>query len=399
LPATTVFVSYASDIEYWKENFTDKTWFINMLGNVKVVDYKMGDNLPFGSLNKWLEDEIDSAGAIVLIVSKDYVDKKYTLREWWQGLTPQNRGRLVFVPVLIDAEAKDWWASQKKLGKLRALGEDYVYADFTEGGKPVNIVGPNGRPITEITHRISELARLIRLHLEEARVFKPSGGTSAVAALDPVSEVLAVAAPGASELVAESPIQGPQAHPGEAGPDLTVPPPPPGSTWTRRGLVVGGTVVVGGTAVVAAAALVFHKEIAGPRKRDEVPPKRLEHGTEIEIYAREDAQKVKDSLYPLTSNITVNDTLAQHEPGPSNVVWYSPDVLQSDAKLVAETLLEAGIGIMTIRPIDARTLQHRRSQGRSTNLVQVGINARVKLPVLTLEDVRTKSLPINRDPP
>jgi hypothetical protein len=92
--------------------------------------------------------------------------KKYTLKEWWQALSEFNRRRLVSVPIMIDADAKAWWVEQKQLGNLSELGSDYAYSDFTDGsGNVLDIISAFG-PVTSVTRKVGELARLIRKHLE-----------------------------------------------------------------------------------------------------------------------------------------------------------------------------------------------------------------------------------------
>jgi hypothetical protein len=157
-------------------NFTNDMWFGQQLGNVHVQDYQLGDNLPFGSLDAWVTNQIAAAGAIIMIVSKDYIQKELTLKEWRQGLSEINRRRLIFVPVMIDASSKAWWEEQKQLGNLRGLGHDYAYSDFTENGKPLAIVTTYG-PVERVTRKISELAWLIRSHLEK-EVPKPAAPVS-----------------------------------------------------------------------------------------------------------------------------------------------------------------------------------------------------------------------------
>jgi TIR domain len=189
VPASVVFISYASQDAPWKNSFTNKTWFGQQLGSVYVEDYQLGDNLPFGPLDAWLKKEISAAGAIVLIVSKDYIQKEYTLKEWWQSLSEASRQRLVFVPVMIDACAKVWWAEQKRLGHLRLLGDDYAYADFTENGRAINIVTAEGG-IDSVTRKIVELARLIRCYLESQEPIDPrpnAAPTTSISAPAPVS--------------------------------------------------------------------------------------------------------------------------------------------------------------------------------------------------------------------
>jgi len=161
----TVFLSYASEDQWWKDSFTDDSWF--NLGNVKVEDYLMGGNLPFGHLKEWLNEQINGAAVFVAIVSQNYINKKYPLAEWAAGLSATARQKIVFVPILIDAEAKSWWSEQKKSENLRDLGDDYAYSDFTNSyGQPCTIRADFG-PVDSVTRRIAELSRLIREHLRK----------------------------------------------------------------------------------------------------------------------------------------------------------------------------------------------------------------------------------------
>jgi hypothetical protein len=185
--APIVFISYASENTDWVVNF--KPWFGGRLGNAYVKDYQTGDNLPFGPLDEWLKTEIGAAGAVVMIVSKEYIAKKYTLKEWWQALCEFNRRRLVFVPIMIDADAKAWWAEQKQQGNLNELDSDYAYANFTDAsGNALDINNVFG-PITAVTRRIGEVARLIRYHLESQlpREALPGASVAKPMAVDEVS--------------------------------------------------------------------------------------------------------------------------------------------------------------------------------------------------------------------
>jgi hypothetical protein len=170
-----VFPSYARENQSWKEAFI--RWF--KPGNVEVEDYLMGGGLPFGNLEQWLNEQINAAGVFLAIISRDYIGKKYPLAEWWKALSETARRKLVFVPVLIDAEAKGWWAELKRQGHLHHLGDDYAYSDFTNAyGKARDINGEYG-PITEVTGKIESLAHLIQEHLRPAKNEEQAAGAGA----------------------------------------------------------------------------------------------------------------------------------------------------------------------------------------------------------------------------
>jgi hypothetical protein len=165
MPTKRIFLSYAGEDAAWKDNFISPTWFGSLLGPVEMEDYRDGGGTPFGSIRTWLTSEIDGSAAFLAFVSKNYIDKEYPLSEWAAALSKLENERVVFVPVMLDGTAKTWWAEQKRGGGLRDLGDDYAYADFTDGrGNPAKIVTEFG-PIDGVTRKIGELARLIKEHL------------------------------------------------------------------------------------------------------------------------------------------------------------------------------------------------------------------------------------------
>ena len=86
--------------------------------------------------------------------------------EWYAALSEVRRKDLIFVPILLDASAKQWWIDLKEHGQLRDLGGDYAYSDFTDGsGKPCQILTAFG-PVDFVVRKISELARLIKENLQ-----------------------------------------------------------------------------------------------------------------------------------------------------------------------------------------------------------------------------------------
>ena len=159
LLAPRVFLSYASEDVNWVRQF--KKSFVDPLGDVVVVDFKDGSNLDFGPLGPWLDKMVDQASVIMAFVSRTYYSKVWTNAEWQRGLTKTQRGQLIFVPIMMDADAKVWWGQIRKKGELLALSYDYQYSDFTEEGRPTDL--DKGATIA----KISSLAANIRSFWEK----------------------------------------------------------------------------------------------------------------------------------------------------------------------------------------------------------------------------------------
>jgi hypothetical protein len=152
----TVFLSYASEDRPWVEKFTEVA--APYLGDVKVQNYLAGDNLEFGQLGTWVEKSIDEAAAVIAFISEYYRKKKWTAAELKETLTEFRRGRLIFVPIMMDADAKAWWADLRQQGRLSTLPIDYMYSSYADSrGVRVKIAGDD-----EIQTRIVRLALKIR---------------------------------------------------------------------------------------------------------------------------------------------------------------------------------------------------------------------------------------------
>jgi TIR domain len=160
MPGSTtpkIFLSFASEDDPWIRWFVKDIWFTKQIGNVRLQDYAAGDNLEFGELGQWVDEHVDEAAAVVAFISQYYMQKKWTVEELKKTMTAFRRKRLIFVPVMMDAEAKNWWADLRRQGELNALPVDYMYCDYTVGGKTASISGND-----EIQRRIAVLARAIR---------------------------------------------------------------------------------------------------------------------------------------------------------------------------------------------------------------------------------------------
>jgi hypothetical protein len=165
--APRIFLSYASEDVNWVSQF--KRWFVPPLGNVVLEDFKDGSNLEFGPLGAWLDATVDEAAVMVAFVSSNYPEKVWTRVEWDRGLTKTQRGQLIFVPIMMDADAKLWWAKLRKQRELSVLPVDYQYSDFAVEGRPA-VISDSG-PIVD---QISKLAQKIRIMLEEPSPEQPS---------------------------------------------------------------------------------------------------------------------------------------------------------------------------------------------------------------------------------
>jgi hypothetical protein len=152
-PAPRVFLSYAREDRVWVQKF--KEWFLPPLGTVVIIDFEDGQNLEFGPLGPWL-DLRDEMTVMVAFLSRHYPERVWTPGGWHDGLTKTLLGQLIFVPVMMDADAKVWWAVLRKRGDL-PLPADYQFADFVVEGKTA-VIGDNG-PIIDQISRLGQKVR------------------------------------------------------------------------------------------------------------------------------------------------------------------------------------------------------------------------------------------------
>jgi hypothetical protein len=164
-----IFLSYASEDGPWVNWFTRKEWFAGQIGVVTLENYLAGDNLEFGELTKWVDEQISEATVVIAFISKFYRDKDWTKVEWDKTLTEFRRRRLIFVPVMLDAEARAWWQQLRQRGDLNVLPGDYMYSDFTnDRGEPLPISSDD-----RVQLQIGKLARAIKEVLFAAPVDRP----------------------------------------------------------------------------------------------------------------------------------------------------------------------------------------------------------------------------------
>jgi hypothetical protein len=161
--APRIFFSYASEDGYWVEAFKKSTAF-KSIGCVRVLDYA-AEEVGYGPLGAALGEQLHRSAVVIAFVSRDYSKKVWTIAEWEQSLTEAQRRRLLFVPIMLDADATAWWQSLRKQGKLTSLSRDYAYVTFTDAGGGRLDIRPED---TQVNGKIARLARQIRDDLEGA---------------------------------------------------------------------------------------------------------------------------------------------------------------------------------------------------------------------------------------
>ncbi len=167
--APWIFFSYAGEDAWWIELFRPH---FSVVGAVRIQDYK-ADSVPYGPLGEALSEKMEASVVVIAFVSNHYRSKEWTVAEWEKGLDEAQRRRLIFVPIMLDADAVVWWQELRREERLTGLTRDYQYTDFTDGGEPA-IIGPeNPRTIQKIV----KLALRIRDDLAAAPRTTPSNGS------------------------------------------------------------------------------------------------------------------------------------------------------------------------------------------------------------------------------
>ena len=156
-----IFFSYASEDKYWVEAFRKSVAFENV-GAARVLDYAAED-VGFGDLREKLDERIERSAVIIAFVSADYLKKQWTVAEWESALTEAQRRRLVFVPIMLDADAVVWWKERRQQGGLTGLSRDYAYVSFIDAGGMRLDISPTD---TVVNGKIARLAIQIRQDLE-----------------------------------------------------------------------------------------------------------------------------------------------------------------------------------------------------------------------------------------
>jgi hypothetical protein len=154
MAAPRVFLSYADDDLWWVRDCF-KPYF--NIGNVVLVDCK-ADDIAFGELKTALDEYLEGSVAVVAFVSENYIKQEGTVAAWEKSLSETNRRRLIFVPVMLDADGIDWWQRLRRSGGLSSLSRDYQFANFTDGGAYA-LPGP-AKP--QYIQKIAKLAEKLR---------------------------------------------------------------------------------------------------------------------------------------------------------------------------------------------------------------------------------------------
>ena len=169
MAAPRIFFSYASEDSVWVDAFQKSKGFD--IGEARVLDYK-AEEVGYGALKEALDEQIEGSAVVVAFVSVDYYKKIWTVAEWEKSLTEAQRGRLVFVPIMLDADAVDWWRRLRGEGKLSSLSRDYSYWSFLDaGGRRLDITPGE----TVVNGKIFRLTRQIRADLENKPCTKANG--------------------------------------------------------------------------------------------------------------------------------------------------------------------------------------------------------------------------------
>jgi TIR domain len=159
--APRIFFSYAGEDKFWVQGFKKSTGFENV-GVVRVLDYA-AEEVGFGDLGDRLDEQIHKSAVVIAFVSSEYCKKKWTVAEWEETLTDAQRRRLIFVPIMLDADAITWWRKSREDGKLGALTRDYAYVSFIDAGGSRFDIRPED---TLVNGKIARLALQIRQELE-----------------------------------------------------------------------------------------------------------------------------------------------------------------------------------------------------------------------------------------
>ncbi len=178
--APRIFLSYASEDGYWVEAFTKSTAFKN-IGVVRVLDYA-AESAAYGPLRQALNEQINRSAVVIAFVSTDYTRKTWTVAEWESSLSEAQRRRLVFVPIVLDADAIVWWKEQRQLGRLAALSRDYAYESFIDASGKRLAIRPEDTRVNEM------IARLVRQIRQELVLEPATEGPSHVPAIPRAQE-------------------------------------------------------------------------------------------------------------------------------------------------------------------------------------------------------------------
>jgi hypothetical protein len=166
MAAPRVFFSYAGDDGYWVDLF--RPYFVRVLKTVSILDYS-ADTIGYGPLSAALDAQIEGSAVVLAFVSKNYQEKQWTVAEWEKSLSEVQRRRLIFVPIMLDADGLAWWQKLQRENRLTALTRDYQFEDFTTGGEPA-LPGPD---TPRVIQKINSLALQVRKDIQPLEAIAP----------------------------------------------------------------------------------------------------------------------------------------------------------------------------------------------------------------------------------
>ncbi|NJK53397.1 MAG: hypothetical protein HC936_12360 [Leptolyngbyaceae cyanobacterium SU_3_3] len=109
----------------------------------------------------------------------------------------------------------------------------------------------------------------------------------------------------------------------------------------------------------------------------------------IEYYPKDiDPEAVQKTLTKLGFNLNIKQ--ASVTDAPLNILFYGRNVSEDDVKLVAYTLIRAGVQIKYIQPFT-------KLADEKASVIQVGaLRELAEKPALDVEEIRSQSLPLPR---
>jgi hypothetical protein len=100
-----IFLSYASPDSDWVKKFCDQRWFGSLLPDVEIDNYQ--DMVNFGSIRRWIDEEINSVAVLIAFISRDYIESKYSQVEWQRAREIFAEHNLIHA-YPVDTQAYHW---------------------------------------------------------------------------------------------------------------------------------------------------------------------------------------------------------------------------------------------------------------------------------------------------
>src|SRR5262245_228664 len=106
-PAPRVFLSFARKDDYWVGPFKER--LKGRLGPVVVQDVLAEPNVPFAELAGCVDQRTAQARVVIALLSRNYCTSKWASAGWRISLSEAPLRNLLFVAVMMDADAQQWW--------------------------------------------------------------------------------------------------------------------------------------------------------------------------------------------------------------------------------------------------------------------------------------------------